>query len=77
MTGPIDAEHYEWVTAFMHARNATLITRLFVAATSLAMSAATLVLLIGAGGPQHQPAQTMMWLAVGGGVAGAVLWLLR
>jgi diguanylate cyclase (GGDEF)-like protein len=71
------ADHYEWVSGFLQARSATRTTRLFVAATALAMAAAALVLLIGAGGPQNQPARAMMWLAVGGGVAGAVQWLWR
>ena len=70
-------EHYEWVSAFLHARSATLITRLFVAATAMAMAVALLVLLVGSGGPRTQPAQAMMWLAVGGGVTGAALWLWR
>ncbi|AQA05100.1 GGDEF domain-containing protein [Mycobacterium sp. MS1601] len=70
-------EHFEWVTDFLEARNALSLTRLFVAATATAMSVALLVLLFGSGGPRTQPAQTMMWLAVGGGVAGTLLWLWR
>jgi len=75
--GQEHADHYEWVSAFLQARGATRTTRLFVAATVLALAAAALVLLTGAGGPQHQPAQAMMWLAVGGGIASSVLWLWR
>lgn len=48
--------------------------RVFVALTTLAMAAAVLVLLLGAGGPQDRLGRSMMWLAVGGGVVGTALW---
>lgn len=71
------ADHYEWFSGFLEARGVTLTVRLFIVATALSMAAALLVLLNGAGGPDTQPQRTMMWIAVGGGAAGAALWLRR
>ncbi|UNB54597.1 diguanylate cyclase [Mycolicibacterium sp. YH-1] len=70
-------QHYEWVSAFLRARGALRAVRFSVAAMAMAMAMAVIILIIEAGGPRTQPAQTMMWLAAGGGVASAVLWLWR
>ncbi|MHA3021632.1 diguanylate cyclase domain-containing protein [Mycobacterium sp. BMJ-28] len=53
------------------------LVRTSIAVISMSMAGAVLVLLIGIGGPQDRPGQVMMWLAVGGGAAGAALWLCR
>jgi diguanylate cyclase (GGDEF)-like protein len=71
------ADHYEWFSGFLDARGAKPAVRLFVGVTALSMAVALLVLLTGAGGPSTEPQRTMMWIAAGGGVAGAGLWLWR
>lgn len=71
------ADHYEWFSGFLDARGAAVQVRLAVAGTALSMAVALLVLLTGSGGPQTQPYLGMTWAAVGGGVAGAALWLAR
>ncbi|MDA2894257.1 GGDEF domain-containing protein [Mycolicibacterium sp. BiH015] len=71
------ADHYEWFSGFLEARGVTLHVRLFVAAITLSMAAAVVVLLNGAGGPTDHPQRAMMWAAASGGVAGAALWLRR
>lgn len=71
------ADHYEWFSGFLEARGVTLSVRLFVAALTLSMAVAVLVLLAGAGGPTDHPQRAMMWVAVAGGVAGTALWLRR
>lgn len=71
------ADHYEWFSGFLEARDATLIVRLFVAATALSMAVALLVLMPEVRGADAQFERVMMWIAVVGGVAGAVLWLSR
>lgn len=69
--------HYEWFSGFLDARGAGLTTRVFIGGTALSMAMALVILLIGAGGPQDQPREAMMWLAAGGGVAGAALWFSK
>ncbi|MCV7062196.1 GGDEF domain-containing protein [Mycolicibacterium vaccae] len=71
------ADHYEWFSGFLAARGAARPVRLLVAGTAVSMAAALLVLLTGAGGPQGQAERAMLLLAVGGGVAGTLLWLWR
>ncbi|MDG4665874.1 GGDEF domain-containing protein [Mycobacterium sp. 236(2023)] len=71
------ADHYEWFSNFLDGRGVTLSVRLFVAAITLSMAAAVLVLLIGAGGPTDNPQRAMMWTAVAGGLVGSALWLWR
>lgn len=68
-------DHYEWFSGFLEARGAKPAVRVLLATIALLMAASVLLLMFSAGGPQGQPQRAMMWMSVGGGVAGATLWI--
>ncbi|MDG4665334.1 GGDEF domain-containing protein [Mycobacterium sp. 236(2023)] len=71
------ADHYTWFRESLESRDIATKVRLFVAATSLLMAGAVLVLLSGPDGPQSPPGHAMMVVAAAGGFAGAAIWLWR
>ena len=71
------SSHYEWLSGYLATRGMRGAVRVLMAFTA-ASSAACLVALLGsADRPTGTVPITMMWLAIGGGVAGAALWCVR
>jgi diguanylate cyclase (GGDEF)-like protein len=69
--------HYEWITDYLAARGLTGATRVMMALVSSSLAVCLLALLRSVDGPREDVAVAMMWTAFVGGVAGALLWMLR
>lgn len=76
-SGLARANHYEWITDYLVARRMTGATRVMMALVSASLAVCLLALLLSVDGPREDVAVAMMWTAFGGGVAGALLWMLR
>ena len=70
------ANHYEWITDYLAARQMTGAVRVMMALVSASLAVCLLALLRSVDGPRDLAA-AMMWTAFVGGVAGALLWALR
>lgn len=71
------ADHYEWFTGYLDRRGVTTIVRVLMAFIALSMSLCLIALLLGPDRPVGRPATVAMWIAVAGGLIGAVLWSVR
>ena len=71
------SSHYEWLSGYLATRGMRGATRVLMAFSAASAAACLLALLGSADRPTGTVPITMMWLAIGGGVAGAALWCLR
>jgi diguanylate cyclase (GGDEF)-like protein len=70
-------DHYDWLSGYLAARGISGATRALMSSIAASMVLCLLALLVGSDGPRGAVPVGMMWLAVSGGVAGALLWALR
>lgn len=71
------ANHYEWITDYLIARRMTGAVRVVMAVVAGSLALCLLALLNSVDGPRAAIPLAMMWTAFAGGVAGAVLWVMR
>lgn len=70
----IRTNHYEWITDYLTERGATGAVRALMVGVAVSFALCLVVLLRSVDGPRGGLPLAMMWTAVGGGFAGAVLW---
>ena len=71
------ADHYDWLSGYLASRGISGATRALMAFIAASMVLCLLALLAGSDGPHGPMPVAMMWVAVAGGVAGALLWVWR
>lgn len=75
------ADHYEWFSGYLDARGVRSTVRMLLAGIALAMALAVLVLIRDLYSELYAPPETArlvaMWLAFGGGIIAAALWIWR
>jgi diguanylate cyclase (GGDEF)-like protein len=71
------ADHYDWLSGYLHARGLSQPARIMMALITTAMALCLVTLLASADGPRALLPQAMTWTAFAGGVAGAALWMWR
>lgn len=71
------ANHYEWITDYLAARRMTGAVRVLMALVAGSLALCLLALLNSVDGPRDPIPLAMMWTGFAGGVAGAVLWVLK
>lgn len=69
--------HHEWLSGYLAARRMRGATRALMAFITASLVVCLLGLLVSTDAPVGVVPVTMMWLAVAGGVFGAILWVLR
>lgn len=69
--------HYEWITDYLRARSLTGRCRLMMSLIAGSLAVCLLALLRSVDGPRGGLPVAMMWTALAGGVAGALLWARR
>lgn len=70
-------DQFDWLSGYLAARGISGTTRALMAAISASMVLCLIALLIGPDGPRDTVGVTMTWVAVAGGIAGALLWVWR
>lgn len=71
------ADQYDWLSGYLASRGLSGATRALMAFIASSMVLCLLALLAGSDGPRGPAPVAMTWLAVAGGVAGALLWIWR
>ncbi len=71
------ANHYEWITDYLVARRMTGAVRVAMAMVAGSLALCLLALLNSVDAPREAIPVAMMWTGFAGGVAGAVLWVLK
>ncbi len=71
------SSHYDWLSGYLAARGLRGATRALMAFIAASLVVCLLGLLSSTDGPIGTVPIAMTWLAVAGGVAGAILWSLR
>lgn len=71
------SSHYDWLSGYLAARGMRGATRALMAFIAASLVVCLLGLLASIDGPVGTVPIAMTWLAVAGGVAGAILWSLR
>jgi diguanylate cyclase (GGDEF)-like protein len=71
------AEQYDWLSGYLASRGLSGATRAVMAFISASMVLCLLALLASSDGPRGAAPVSMTWAAVGGGVAGVLLWIWR
>ncbi|HTX95843.1 MAG TPA: GGDEF domain-containing protein [Mycobacterium sp.] len=71
------ADQYDWLSGYLASRRLSGATRALIAFIAASMVLCLLALLAGADGPRGSVPVAMTWVAVAGGVAGALLWIWR
>ena len=70
-------DQYDWLSGYLAARGVSGVTRALMALIATSMVLCLIALLFGSDGPRGTGAVAMTWVAVAGGVAGAMLWIWR
>ncbi|CAA0124314.1 putative diguanylate cyclase DgcT [Mycolicibacterium vanbaalenii] len=73
----LQPSHYDWLSGYLRARGMTTPVRLMMALIAGSLALSLLVLLLSSDGPRGAVPVAMTWLAIGGGVAGVLLWAWR
>src|SRR6185437_1614579 len=71
------ADQYDWLSGYLASRGISGATRALMAFISASMVVCLLALLAGSDGPRGSVPIAMTWVAVAGGVGGALLWIWR
>jgi diguanylate cyclase (GGDEF)-like protein len=69
--------HYDWLCGYLRSHGVSGGVRMLMASMLASLALCLVVLLVGSDGPRGFVPVTMMWVALGGGMACALLWALR
>lgn len=70
-------DQYDWLSGYLASRGVSGATRALMAFIAGSMVLCLLALLAGSDGPRGPVPVAMTWIAVAGGIAGALLWIWR
>lgn len=71
------ANHYDWLSGYLHARGLSTQARIMMALIAGSMSLSLVTLAFSSDGPQGLVPQAMTWAAFAGGIACSLLWVFR
>ena len=71
------SEHYDWLSGYLHARGMSNSARIMMSGIVGSFSLSLVALLLSSDGPHGAVPVAVTWIAVGGGIAGTVLWAWR
>jgi diguanylate cyclase (GGDEF)-like protein len=69
--------YYDWLSGYLRSHRVSGAIRVLMASMLASLAFCLVVLLAGPDGPRGLIPVTMTWIALGGGVAGSLLWMLR